>query len=89
MEKIKMKINHHKILNTNHNLELHFVINIPFGDAVKYGDDVFEKAAEEFVKYAKEIQRNKWHNLESIECEKCLSKSVPLIIESEKYIKDK
>lgn len=85
-----MKINHHTILTEHNDIQLHFFINIPFSDCVKYEDKVFEKAVEEFKKYTEMLQKNKWYGIDTppVECKECLSKSQAMIVESEKYVKE-
>lgn len=68
--------------------EAHFFINIPFRDVVKQEDNIWEEVAKEFVKYAKVIQKDIWYKIDQpITCKECLSKSVSMVIESEKYVK--
>ena len=85
-----MKITHHSILNKEYVPESHFIINISLEDVEKYGDEVYTEASKEFVKYAKVVQKDRWHVLNDpiVTCEECLSKRTAMIIESEKYVKE-
>jgi hypothetical protein len=85
-----MKINKHVVLNEKFEPEQHFYINISLKDLEKYGDNLYDETSKEFVKYAKDLQKNPWKIFteESVSCEQCLSNSVPTVIESEKYTKE-